>query len=162
MRHIIETTTIPATGVAVESVQFSREVRLAVCHTAKALLGELDPNRETKSSQSFGLVYARIKDTFNVFNSETHTPALFIRNAIRVLDMRIQHCNESLKQGDWVDTGMIYGFSVPNITEKTGTTYVKNSDNIISEHYVGTTMELMLATRQILVDSLITVSPDFE
>jgi hypothetical protein len=163
MRHIIEVSKTEVIGVAVKSVQFSHQVRLAICQTAKGLLTELNPfDLKEYTMLGFANLYSKIKDVYTIFNEEVHTPAKDIRNAIRVLDLRIQHCSDSLKQGEWKET-YVSSHHLEGITEKTAMSFVKKSEGeLISEHYIGSTMELMLATRQILVYSLITITSDFE
>jgi hypothetical protein len=159
MNHIEKINFSPATGVVVESVKFSKDVRIAVCHTAKSLLSEV-PFHSTPDV--FTELYFNIKKVFDYWNSNNVIYAHMVRNAIRVLDMRIEHCQNSLKEGDWKEIES-HGWFVPiGNQEKKNPSFVKKGDYIMVPVYNGNTMEAMVATRQILVDSLIIISPEFE
>jgi hypothetical protein len=159
--HILETNFTSVLGVVVESVQFSIEVRQFVAHIAKALLSELNYGDYKAREAELGRVYAKIQDVFYFFNVNTHINSMQIRNAIRVLDMRINHCENSLKIGDWTKADS-HPQHFEGITEKTRDSYIRKDFGIFATLYNGKTMEVMLATRQILVDSLITITPEFE
>jgi hypothetical protein len=161
--HIIAINTSVTEGVAVTSAQFSIEIRTAVAGTAKGLLSELSyktPGCNTR--EMLGTTYINIVNTFDCWNTTSTIPASMIRNAIRIMDMRIQHCNNSLKEGSWSKAPSFPCHFVQGITDKTSDSYVCHNTALFNSQYNGNTMELMLATRQILVDSLITITPEFE
>jgi hypothetical protein len=157
MNHIIRTNFEIIKGRAISSVVFSKDIRIAVCHTAKSLLSELDLNES-----DFYIKYRAIRNVFDIFNGSETIYAKWIRNAIRVLDMRIEHCQNTLKEGDWKEIES-HGWFVPiGNQKKKNPSFVKKGDYIMVPVYNGNTMEIMVATRQILVDSLIIISPEFE
>jgi hypothetical protein len=164
MKHIIEVITAPATGVVVESVKFSHDIKRVVVYTAKNLLSELShqtPGCNTK--EALGTMYLNIKSVFEYWNSSSIIQVHMIRNAIRVLNLRINHCENSLKEGEWTELRDDHCPFVLNIIEKKNyKNYRKVGNEVLHTQYSGTTMAIMVATRQILVDSLIAITTEFE
>lgn len=161
-QHIINTSVTPATGVAVEFVTFSHQVCKVVIVTAKSVLSEIHCGLTDKDHFAFGVLHAKIQETANYWNTAPRISASMIRNAIRVLDVRINHCRESFKDGTWVFCRNIEDTFADGIIPKKDYKMYRKSNQIVDSYYNEATMALMIATRQILVDSLITISSEFE
>jgi hypothetical protein len=151
--HIISTNTEETVGVVVKSVRFSAEVRTAVFIIATSLLSELE-DYQLK-------YYTGIRKVARMFNINDEVTAINIRNAIRTIDLRIAHC-----ESDKTIYAMIpvEGFSHTTVfCSEPQTNYIAPIHcGLVKPHYNGVTMVTMKTVRQILVDSLITITPEFE
>lgn len=159
--HILKTTTEIKEARVIIAVSFSKEIRIFICMTAKSLLSELVV-KNFKSVEEFAKTYDAIQGVFGVFDYCESINTKYIKNAIRVLDLRITHCADSIKNGDWKESEQLGCPDFGILENPSAKIFVKNHEGIINRFYNECTMEAMLATRQILIDSLITLTPEFE
>lgn len=166
LNHIWDIQTSIKEVSVIEKISFSNDVKKVVVFMSKGLLSEL--YSVSSEYKDFALIYKKIVETMNCFNEESYVSVNIIKNAIRILDLRMRICKsnfESKKDNYSIieENACTMDNNILNENEKFGRLWVNVKDvEFKIEFYNEVTMRLMEKTREILVNSLISLTSDFE
>ena len=134
------------------------DIRRFICAMAYAHLSELDITKD-----DFKTVYKTVKEIYYTYNTSRFVLPSDIRNAMRMLDRRIAHCNNSLKEGEWVEESFDYIHDWSCLLPKGSTIIKKKIDNsMIRNRFNQYTMDCMILVRQMLSDAIVIINANFE
>jgi hypothetical protein len=156
--HIVDIHRTEVSGIAVTSVIFTEELRMFIAGIAQSLLSELHLFKW--NAEKLFKVYHSTANVFEAFNKYKNTSAYVVRNAIRVLNLRIEHCERQKLSSDWQHVAYETNFLA--IEEGKYAFLVERTNALIPKRYNESTMKAMVEARQILTNSLINITDEFE